>query len=139
MKYTIKKKFTFEAAHRLPHHDGKCQRLHGHSWVGWIVISASKLHGEGPKQDMVVDFGDIKAAVKPLLDEHLDHYYLNESLNLENPTCEAVARWVFDMLEPTFGQMLVGIVIEETCTSSCFYHRPCYKASILDCQDTQQG
>jgi 6-pyruvoyltetrahydropterin/6-carboxytetrahydropterin synthase len=33
------KEFRFEAAHRLPHHDGKCRRLHGrHSWVGRVYV-----------------------------------------------------------------------------------------------------
>ena len=29
----IGKTFTFEAAHWLPHHPGKCWKLHGHTWT----------------------------------------------------------------------------------------------------------
>ena len=49
---------------------------------------------------MVIDFGDIKEVVKPLIDEHLDHYYLNEVAGLENPTSENLARWVWRRLAP---------------------------------------
>ena len=28
----VKRSFTFESAHRLPHHPGKCRELHGHSY-----------------------------------------------------------------------------------------------------------
>jgi 6-pyruvoyltetrahydropterin/6-carboxytetrahydropterin synthase len=28
----IRKRFRFESSHVLPHHTGKCARLHGHSY-----------------------------------------------------------------------------------------------------------
>ncbi|NES98612.1 MAG: 6-carboxytetrahydropterin synthase QueD, partial [Desertifilum sp. SIO1I2] len=37
-EWIIYKEFRFEAAHHLPHHDGKCRRLHGHSWVGRVQV-----------------------------------------------------------------------------------------------------
>ncbi len=44
-----------------------------------------------------MDFADIKAAFKPVLDR-LDHYYLNDIEGLENPTSENLARWIWDRL-----------------------------------------
>ena len=44
-----------------------------------------------------MDFGEIKTAFAPLLDQ-LDHRYLNEVDGLENPTSENVARWIWDRL-----------------------------------------
>lgn len=118
--WKLRKKFTFEASHRLPHHDGKCRRLHGHSWVGWVTVRAEELQRQGSKAGMVVDYGDIKAAVGPLVEDYLDHHHLNETLGLENPTSEEIARWVFDRLKPGLPG-LATVVIEETCTSSCTY------------------
>ena len=43
------------------------------------------------------DFGDLKAAFKPLEDQ-LDHHYLNEVAGLENPTSEVLAKWIWDRL-----------------------------------------
>lgn len=122
-EWTIYKEFRFEAAHRLPHHDGKCARLHGHSWVGRVYVRGQKLIESGPKQGMVMDFGDIKGYLKPIVEEFLDHHYLNESLGLENPTSEEVARWVFERLETAGMPGLSAVEIRETCTSGARYQR----------------
>ena len=111
------KEFTLEAAHRLPHvpEGHKCARLHGHSFT---VV----LHVEGdvdPVTGWVMDFGDIKAAFKPLYDQ-LDHYYLNEIEGLENPTSENLARWIWVRLKPDLPE-LSQVVVQETCTSGCVY------------------
>ena len=118
--YALRKRFTFEAAHFLPHHDGKCRRMHGHSWVGWVEVCGSELRESGPETGMVVDFGRIAAAVTPMVDGYLDHHLLNETLGLESPTSEAVARWVYCHLTST-GVSVEAVTIEETCTSVCTY------------------
>ena len=119
--YTLKKKFMFEAAHFLPHHDGKCRRLHGHSWVGWVEVSGTELKTSGSETGMVQDLGAISAAVKPMVEEYLDHYCLNDKLPLESPTSEAVAQWIFQHLEKEGQVQPSAVTIEETCTSACTY------------------
>jgi 6-pyruvoyltetrahydropterin/6-carboxytetrahydropterin synthase len=109
--------FRFEAAHRLPAvaADHKCSRLHGHSY-------RVEVHVSGPVDavsGMVMDFAEIKEAVKPICDR-LDHYYLNEVDGLENPTSENLARWIWDRLQPTLPAVS-KIVVRETCTSGCSY------------------
>ncbi|WP_267383958.1 6-carboxytetrahydropterin synthase QueD [Cyanobacterium sp. uoEpiScrs1] len=115
--WLIYKEFRFEAAHRLPHHDGKCRRLHGHSWIGKIYLKSDHLIQEGAKQGMVVDFHDIAEYLDPLLEQFLDHHYLNETMELESPTCEMIAKWIFKKLELAGLQGLKGVEIQETCTS----------------------
>jgi 6-pyruvoyltetrahydropterin/6-carboxytetrahydropterin synthase len=119
-RFTIRKRFTFEAAHALPRHGGKCQRMHGHSWVGWVELAADSVEESGPSTGMVMDFGDIAAVISPMVDAHLDHYVLNESLDMESPTSEAVAQWVYRYLRAR-GLPLDAVTIEETCTSVCTY------------------
>lgn len=119
--WLIYKEFRFEAAHRLPHHQGKCQRLHGHSWLGKVYIQSNKLIETGPQQGMVMDFGEVKKYIKPLLDNYLDHYYLNETTGLENPTSEAIARWIFEKLQEMQLPGLYAIEIRETCTNGAYY------------------
>lgn len=118
--WLISKQFKFEAAHRLPHHDGKCFRLHGHSWVGYAYIQGDKLQPEGAKQGMVMDFSDVKKPLKKLVDDALDHHFLNDTTQLLNPTSEAIAQWIYEKLQPDLPG-LVAIRIDETCTSSCLY------------------
>jgi 6-pyruvoyltetrahydropterin/6-carboxytetrahydropterin synthase len=118
--WTLEKEFRFEASHRLPHHGGKCARLHGHSWRVRVVCSSQDLHQSGPRAGMVLDYGDISEIMKPILQNFLDHYHLNESLALENPTSEEVARWIFKKIKPLLPT-LNTIILEETCTSRCSY------------------
>ncbi len=113
----IFKEFGFEAAHRLPNvpEGHKCARLHGHSFRVEVHV-----RGElEPRLGWVMDFADLKAAVKPVIAE-LDHYYLNEIPGLENPTSEVLARWLWARLIPTLPG-LTRIVVRETCTSGCTY------------------
>lgn len=118
--FELKKEFRFEAAHKLPHHDGKCRRLHGHSWKMRVVVQGEHLYQVGPKTGMVVDYSEISSKVKYLVEEKLDHHYLNESTGLPNPTSEELAVWIFDQLKLSiYG--LVAVEIDETCTSSCCY------------------
>lgn len=119
--YILSKQFKFEAAHKLPLHDGKCRRLHGHSWVGVITLQGNRLHQDGAKSGMLLDFYDISQAVEPVVERYLDHHYLNETTGLENPTSEELARWLYLLLRPRFGPMLKSVEIRETCTSACVY------------------
>jgi len=51
----------------------------------------------------------------------LDHYYLNESTKLENPTSEELARWIYEKLKLAGLPGLDAVEIRETCTSGCIY------------------
>jgi len=112
----IFREFTFEAAHRLPNVPAghKCARLHGHSYRVEIHLRGDV----DPVAGWVTDFGDIKAAFRPL-HEQLDHNYLNEVPGLENPTSEVLARWIWERLADALP--LSAVVIRETCTSGCIY------------------
>lgn len=66
----IAKEFHWEMAHRLPYHRAGCQNIHGHSYRMFVEIEGAP----GPN-GMLMDYGDLKAAVKPIVDE-LDHAFL---------------------------------------------------------------
>jgi 6-pyruvoyltetrahydropterin/6-carboxytetrahydropterin synthase len=116
--FILRKRVTFEAAHHLPSHDGKCARVHGHSWVAVIEVQGSDLYDDGPKVGMLTDYADIARAINGLVEDYLDHFDLNVSTGLENPTSEELARWVFDRLHL---EGLSAVTIHETCTSECRY------------------
>lgn len=121
-QWRIFKDFRFEAAHKLPHHTGKCQRLHGHSWKGRVYVEGTTLHRKGSMTGMVYDFSEISQKfIKPLLENYLDHHYLNDSLKLESPTCEEIARWTFQYFLDRKLQGLAAVEIFETCTSGVLY------------------
>ena len=98
----------------------KCRRMHGHSFVVDVCIAGDI----DPETGILMDFGDIKQVVKPLI-EQLDHYVLNEvgeatnDALLMNPTSENLAKWFFDKL---LAQLpIYSVTIHETCTSRCEY------------------
>lgn len=119
--YLVKKVFTFEYAHVLPWHDGKCAREHGHSGKLEILVRGEQLNEVGPKTNMLIDFGDIKKIVQPIVDQYLDHHRLNDSLDIESPTSEAIAKWIYDKVKPLIPQ-LWGVKVCETCTSEALYY-----------------
>lgn len=123
--WTLAKEFKFEASHQLPHHDGKCARLHGHSWKGVVYVKSDILQTKGSKAGMVIDYADITKAIKPLVENYLDHWHLNDTLGIENPTSEKVAQWIFRQLKST-GFPVSAVSISETCTSECVYCESTY-------------
>jgi 6-pyruvoyltetrahydropterin/6-carboxytetrahydropterin synthase len=96
MKITITVTATFAAAHRLPDHEGKCFRLHGHTY-GLEVSVEGTPQETGPAAGMVMDFADLRARVNELVVEKLDHQLLNDLFDFV-PTSEAVAVWAFETL-----------------------------------------
>ena len=83
-------------------------------------MGADSLIIGGPKNGMVIDYGDLSKVVKPFVEARLDHWYLNESTGLLNPTSEELARWIFEQLQPSLPD-LAAVRVEETCTSSCTF------------------
>lgn len=99
----IRKSFTFEAAHVLPFHPGKCARMHGHSYRLEVAIEGP-LQAEGPAAGMVEDFEVVSRRVKAAVIEPLDHTTLNDLI--ENPTAERILVWIWERL---YGE-LPGLV-----------------------------
>ena len=113
----IFKVFKFDAAHQLPYvpPGHKCARMHGHSFRVEIHVCGDV----DPQTGWVMDFGDIKAAFEPLLNQ-LDHKNLNDIEGLENPTSENLCRWIWARLKPVLPQ-LSKIVVQESPESGCVY------------------
>lgn len=92
MRTSVTRTFTFEAAHQLPWHPGKCRNLHGHSYRLEVTVAGPV----GP-DGIVVDFSDIKAVVERDVLARYDHTYLNDVL--DNPTAEVVAAEIWKTVE----------------------------------------
>jgi len=115
----IRKHFRFEAAHVLPHHPGKCARMHGHSYRLEVAIRGP-LQTDGPARGMVEDFDTIKQVVRSYVVDVLDHQTLNDLI--ENPTAERIVLWVWDRLAPHLAS-LDELVLWETAGSSAVLTR----------------
>ena len=90
-KGLVCKRVSFSAAHRLPNYIGKCANWHGHNWVIDLGITGEIDSETG----MVTDFGILKEALQPILD-NLDHKCVNNII--PNPTAENIALYIKDWL-----------------------------------------
>lgn len=103
----IGKKFTFDASHFIPEHNGKCRNLHGHTYEIEIVLEGA-IRSDG----MVEDFGEVKRIVNLYIINELDHHHLNDIQGLELPTAENLCMWIKDRL---MGKLPIkGIKVWET-------------------------
>ena len=139
MEYTLKKKFRFEAAHRLAKgYVGKCSNIHGHSWNGELEVTTNKVDDKG----LAVDFSVLKGFLK-MIEERFDHKLIlwegdapfvmamDGMTDVEtvyaNPTSETLAQliyrefawWVESHQE--YGIISFKVHIAETCTCCCTY------------------
>jgi 6-pyruvoyltetrahydropterin/6-carboxytetrahydropterin synthase len=92
MQTSVTRTFTFEAAHQLPWHDGKCRNLHGHSYRLEVTVT-----GPVGDQGIVVDFAEVKRVVERDVIAAYDHRYLNDLL--DNPTAELIAAEIWKTVE----------------------------------------
>jgi len=81
----VRKKFKFEAAHRLTSsYSKRCQSFHGHSYVVEVVLFGENLNLDG----MVLDFGELKDHVSEFIDR-FDHSMI---LHDEDPVLDAMTK-----------------------------------------------
>jgi len=103
-------KCSFEAAHRLLQHKGKCYNLHGHRWQVEIEV----LGKPDPRTGMVIDFGDIKKYIRDVFDhtcilnkmDPLVSVLLEETdvvIMDEEPTAENIALKILRDLKNLYG------------------------------------
>ena len=89
---TISKTMSFAACHRLPYYDGACSNWHGHEWI----IEVSIRNRVNPNTNMVMDFKDLKTAMKKYIIDILDHGSVNDII--VNPTAENILIWSWEQL-----------------------------------------
>ena len=114
----VTKLFEFEACHHLPHYDGACHNLHGHSYKLEVTVSGQVSKNENdPKCGMIIDFKDLKAIVKSVAVDKYDHSNLNEFF--PNPTAEIMVKQIaVDIMSKLpQGVYLMSCKLWETSTS----------------------
>lgn len=130
--YSVTKRIEFCYGHRLLDYDGVCKHPHGHNAVAEIEVRTDSLDA----RNMVVDFSDIKRAVKGWIDQALDHKMilrhddplvkplqtLGEPIYLldSNPTVERIARLIFEKARD-LGFPVVQVRVYETPSSCASY------------------
>lgn len=84
--------FSFSAAHHLTDYNGECERPHGHTYRLAVTV-------EGPiqKNDLIIDFVQLKEIVERKVLAKLDHQDLNDFF--KNPSAERISMWIWKQLK----------------------------------------
>ncbi|MNN09558.1 6-pyruvoyl tetrahydropterin synthase [compost metagenome] len=73
----ICKIFTFDSAHQLIGHNGKCSNVHGHTYKLEVVLKGQLSSSENSSNEgFVMDFSDVKKQVKHHIIDPLDHAFI---------------------------------------------------------------
>jgi 6-pyruvoyltetrahydropterin/6-carboxytetrahydropterin synthase len=118
----IWRRYTFEAAHRLPKVavGHKCGRMHGH---GFEVILHAVQSATG--KDVTVDYDDIDKIWRPL-HQQLNYACLNDIPGLENPTSELISSWIWHRLKEVLPE-LAWVTVYETATCGAHFDGSRYR------------
>lgn len=99
--YTLTTEASFDSAHFLAGYEGKCRNIHGHRWTMKVDVASASLQQEGSLREMVLDFGDLKQAVKALAD-YFDHALIIEKNTLRELTLRALQEEGFRIIQVDF-------------------------------------
>ena len=99
--YILKTSAAFDSAHFLSGYDGKSSNLHGHHWVIEVEAGQAQLQADGQQRGMVIDFADLKHAVREIADD-FDHATIYESGTLRETTIAAFREEGFRLIEVPF-------------------------------------
>lgn len=124
--FELKVRRTFSGAHLLRDYRGKCENMHGHNWVVYLVVRGRQLQSNG----MLLDFKSLKATLNRAL-ELVDHKFLNDVPPFDelNPSCEHLARFIFEVCDEHLARhenpdaKMHRVEVWETETSSATYYR----------------
>jgi len=94
MSWTLKVRDKFSAAHFLREYQGKCEKVHGHTFQVEVAITVRELDRTG----LGYDFTEIKKTLAAALP---DHAFLNEAYAF-NPSAENLARHLFGELKKSY-------------------------------------
>ena len=93
--WILQTEFRFDSAHLIEGYDGKCARLHGHTYRVRMSAKSHKLNPSKylPTPDMVCDFRELKWPARDSTKGGLDHAYLNDILPIST-TAERIAEYI---------------------------------------------
>ena len=117
--------FTFDAAHQISGYDGKCSRLHGHTYKVHICAKSHTLHPSKylKTPDMVCDFNELKWVAKSVENGGLDHSLLNEQIPVAT-TAERLAQYIHDETKKRIpSDIELTVTVWETPTSWVEYSK----------------
>ena len=111
MTWILKVRDRFQAAHFLREYQGKCEKIHGHTFQVEVQVAVRELGTTG----IGIDFTEIKKKLSEILP---DHTMLNDIYSF-NPSAENLARQFFNDLKKHFP--VIEVTVWESEDASATY------------------
>ncbi len=121
--WTLNTEFKFDSAHFIEGYDGKCGRMHGHTYKVHISAKSNKLNVSKylNSPDMVCDFKELKWAAQDVTKGGLDHAILNDILPVST-TAERIAEFIYNETKKRIpAEIELKITVWETDNSWVVY------------------
>lgn len=99
--YYITTQASFDAAHFLSGHPGKCKNIHGHRWRVLLKIKSQNLSKDSEQDGMICDFSILKKELKELTDT-FDHTLIYEKNSLNGNLLTLLKQENFALQEVSF-------------------------------------
>jgi len=112
MSWILKVREKFQAAHFLKEYEGKCERIHGHTFQVEVNLRVDKLDNIG----IGIDFTEIKKKLTEILP---DHTLLNEIYEF-NPSAENLAKHFYLELKKQYPVKEVTVWESEDASATYF-------------------
>jgi len=96
----------FNSAHLLKGYEGKCARMHGHTWKICVWVKGSDK--ERDNVGILWDFNNLGKIINDF-----DHQFLNDVIN-NNPSVENLALYVYETLKKNHKKLKFKIRIYES-------------------------
>jgi 6-pyruvoyltetrahydropterin/6-carboxytetrahydropterin synthase len=113
MELTLYTEDYFSAAHRIEGYDGKCARMHGHTWKVCVWVRGDE--AEKASDGILWDFNDLRETVSDL-----DHTVLNDVLG-NPPTVENITVYVLTKLKMGHPALAFRVRVYENIVSRRSY------------------
>jgi 6-pyruvoyltetrahydropterin/6-carboxytetrahydropterin synthase len=111
MSWELVVKSKFAAAHFLEHYQGKCEKMHGHTFEIEAYFKVDSLNESG----IAVDFTELKSYLKEILP---DHKVLNEVFDF-SPSAENLSRYLYYKIKEKYP--VSKVMVWESDYAGAFY------------------
>ena len=111
-KFSLITEMTFDAAHRLSNYEGKCKRIHGHTYRVIVEVSGNELN----KWGAIMDFGDLKKIMNDHIDAIYDHKLLlftDDPINQQISKALPIDDWIYWMNSNTTAENIAKEIYTE--------------------------
>lgn len=112
--YELKTQHRIYGCHKLKNQGGCCTKWHGHQYEIILALRANSLD----YRNMIIDTYDLEKIFNSFIGT--DHLNLNEFMDCEDPTMEAISKFFYDNLKPKIPE-LYSVTVYETSDASVTY------------------